>query len=138
MTPRRAVLSGAERRAGGREGGAHQAAANMAVVQFFLLFIVRRIPSKTEEYNRANAFSHVNILVVYLAALMINPAVTLDEGSSLTEARVLLALLLLQARVLYRSQQPRERARGGAGRGGVGRVGRGAEGGGCVVRRGGR
>ena len=39
----------------------------------------------------------MNILVVYLAALMLNPAVTLDAGSSVTEERVLLAMLLLQA-----------------------------------------
>ena len=49
-------------------GPRSQAAMNMAVVTFFLLLIVRRMPSKTEEYNKGNIFSHVNILVVYLAS----------------------------------------------------------------------
>ena len=54
----------------------------------------------------------VNILVVYLAALMLNPAVTLDAGASVTEGRVLLAMLLLQARA-------RARCRGAAAGGGL-------------------
>ena len=43
-------------------GGLLQAAVNMGVVMFFLLVIVRRMPSKTEEYNAGNIFSHVNIM----------------------------------------------------------------------------
>ena len=49
-------------------GGLLQAAVNMGVVMFFLLVIVRRMPSKTEEYNKGNIFSHINILMVYLAS----------------------------------------------------------------------
>ena len=43
-------------------GGLLQAACNMAVVLGFLLLITRRMPSKTEEYNAGNIFSHVNIM----------------------------------------------------------------------------
>jgi hypothetical protein len=38
--------------------GLFQAAMNMTVVMFFLLLIVRRMPSKMEEYNKGNIFSH--------------------------------------------------------------------------------
>ena len=80
--------------------GLMQAAVNMTVVLFFLLLIVRRMPSKTEEYNKGNIFSHINILAVYLASLMLNPAVTLDATTSVTEERILIVLLLLQALLL--------------------------------------
>ena len=43
-------------------GGLLQAACNMAVVLGFLLLITRRVPSRTEEYNTGNIFSHVNIM----------------------------------------------------------------------------
>jgi hypothetical protein len=80
--------------------GLMQAAVNMTVVLLFLLLIVRRMPSKTEEYNKGNIFSHINILAVYLASLMLNPAVTLDATTSVTEERILIVLLLLQALLL--------------------------------------
>jgi hypothetical protein len=62
------------------------------VVTFFLILLSNRMPSKTNPYNYGNIFSHANILLTYLAAMMFNPAVSLD-GSVITEEHVVMALL---------------------------------------------
>ena len=68
---------------------------NLAVVQFFLLLIVRRMPSLCKEFNHGNIFSHVNILVTYMAGLVLNPSVDLADGS-ISQESIMVVLLALQ------------------------------------------
>ena len=39
------------------KGGLLQSATQLSVVLFFTLLVVRKMPSKTEEYNKGNVFS---------------------------------------------------------------------------------
>ena len=55
------------------------------------------MPSKTEEYNRANIFSHCNVLVTYFAGVVLNPTVQLTSSYGITPGHVVIALLAAQA-----------------------------------------
>jgi hypothetical protein len=69
----------------------------LSVVQFFLLLIVRRLPSRTPEYNTGMAFSHINILLTYFAGLVLGPGVDMAFSYGITPDHVVGALLVMQA-----------------------------------------
>ena len=77
-------------------GSVFQSGLNVLLVLVFLLLIVRRMPSGTRQYNRGYIFSHINIFMTYLAALVANDAVTLDPNGLVTLPRIAWTLLLFQ------------------------------------------
>eukprot|EP01052_Picozoa_sp_SAG31_P063482 SAG31_NODE_22406_length_526_cov_1.046838_1_plen_122_part_01 len=82
------------------KGGLLQSAAQMSVTLFFLLLIVRKMPSKTEEYNRGNVFSHVNILVTAYCNLLLNPALN-TESSDLKDVIQIILLTIQVVLMVY-------------------------------------
>ena len=80
-----------------------QASLNIAAVIGFLLLIANRMPSKTEEYNKANVFSHCCIFTTYYASVMFSPdwgPAVWTEESGLKHEHIVVTLLVMQAALM--------------------------------------
>ena len=77
-----------------------QASLNIAAVIGFSLLIANRMPSKAEEYNRANVFSHCIFVATYYAAVMFHPdwgPAVWNKESGLKYVHIVMTLLVMQA-----------------------------------------
>ena len=75
-----------------------QASLNIAAVIGFLVLIANRMPSKTEEYNKANIFSHCIFVATYYAAVMFHPdwgPAVWNKESGLKHVHIVVTLLVM-------------------------------------------